>query len=731
MTAAPLTEQGAIRASFPAKLKPLFEFGKYRYKVLYGGRGGAKSWSIARALLLIASERKIDILCAREYQINIGNSVHELLKQQIEALGLTSSYSVTDTRITCLATGSRFFFRGLHNNAAEIKSFEGVSLCWVEEAQAVSAASWDVLDPTIRKPGSEIWMSFNPGSPDDETWRRFVVSPPPNAWVQKISWKDNKWFNPTMNKIRLHALHTDPERYKHIWDGEPEIISDAQVFKGRYLVQEFETPKDARFFQGADWGFAADPTVLIRCFIRGNVLYIDREAYGVGVELDETPQLFDSIDTARKWPIYADSARPETISFMKRRGFHIMPAKKWPGSIEDGIAVLKSFDKIIVHPRCVHTADEFYRYSYKVDKNNGEVLPVIVDAYNHCVAEGTIITTECGSVPIEKVTTSDKVLTREGFKRVLWSGKTGENREVLEISAGGSRLICTPEHLIYTINRGFVKAATVTGEDVLLCLEKQLYTTDLLGTDIQTRDAEATACITSAQLKKTANITRKRYTGTFTKKRMAKSRRASTFITRTGTLTTTRLKIWNVFPPLNMCINTRSRLNGTKSKKNFLNKFDRLQRLGIEAQKAAQNTKKSAGLRIRISRQNRSNARIAARRFFRENSAIKTGSVQTPVNLHGGDNSISTMKKGLAQFAASPFLSINTATRKLVPVRVQTVSARKKPATVYDLAITGQNEFFANGILIHNCLDAARYSLTGYITRGSGMKINPINLRGR
>ena len=717
-----------IALDIPKALLPLLQ--PARYKVMYGGRGAGKSFTVASWLVVLGLQRPLRVLCAREYQVSIKDSVHRLLADRIDALGLSAFYNVTQTSITS-TNGTEFTFKGLHHNAQEIKSFEGADLCWIEEAQAVSAESWDVLIPTIRKQGSEIWLTFNPLSPDDATWQRFVKNPPPGAWVQKVLFSDNPWFPEVLDDERRHLQEIDPELYQHVWLGEPRTISDAQVFKGRYLIQEFDTPEDARFFHGADWGFAADPTVLIRCFIRGNVLYIDREAYGAGVELDETPQLFDSIETARKWPIYADSARPETISFMKRRGFHIMPAKKWPGSIEDGIAVLKSFDKIIVHPRCVHTADEFYRYSYKVDKNNGDVLPVIVDAYNHCVAEGTTITTERGDVPVEEVTTSNKVLTREGFKRVLWSGKTGENREVLEISAGGSRLICTPEHLIYTVNRGFVKAATVTGEDVLLCLEKQLYTTDLLGTDTQKRDAEVTACITSAQLKKTANITRKRYTATFTKKRMAKSRRAFTSITRTGTLTTTRLKIWNVFPPLNMCINTHIPLNGWRIKKFILTALGRSQRNGIKARKAAQSIEKSAVFLTRTLSPNRKRARIAARCFCLMLSAIVTNFARTLANQHGGDNSISTMKKGLAQFAASPFLSINTATRKLVPVRVQTVSARKKLATVYDLAITGQNEFFANGILIHNCLDAARYSLTGYITRGSGMKINPINLRGR
>lgn len=507
-----------------------------RYKVTYGGRGGGKSFTIASWLDIYGVKRPIRVLCAREYQVSIRDSVHRLLADRIAALGLSQFYTVTQTSIIG-TNGTEFIFKGLHHNAQEIKSMEGVDICWVEEASSVSAESWDVLIPTIRKPGSEIWLSFNPLSPDDATWTRFVKNPPPGAWVQKVLYSDNPWFPAVLDEERRHLQEIDPELYQHIWLGEPRTISDAQVFKGRYLVQEFETPPDARFFQGVDWGFANDPTALVRCFIRGNVLYVDREAYGVGVELDETPQLFDSIETTRKWPIKADSARPETISFMKRRGFKIEPAKKWAGSVEDGLAVLKSFDKIIVHPRCVHAADEFYKYSYKVDKNNGDVLPIIVDANNHCVAAGTMIETERGSVPVEQVTTADRVLTREGYKRVLWAGQTGENRDVVEITAGGHTLTCTPEHLIYTVNRGFVRADSLSAEDALFCLD------------------------------------------------------------------------------------------------------------GF--------------------------------------------------------------------------------------IRVQTVAALKKPATVYDLAIDGQHEFFAEYVLVHNCIDALRYALDGYIHRGGGMKINLNNLRGR
>lgn len=355
-----------------------------RYKIFYGGRGGAKSWAFAQELLYQALLRPLRVLCAREYQVSISDSVHKLLCDQITRLGWDCFYTVTKTQIRSV-TGSEFIFKGLRHNAQEIKSLEGVDICWVEEAQSVSRESWDLLIPTIRKESSEIWVSFNPGSPDDETYKRFVLNPPSDAVVVRVGWQDNPWFPATLERERLYCKETDTEAYAHIWGGEPRSISDAQIFKGRFEVKSFETPEDARFFHGVDWGFAKDPTALVRLFVKEDSLYIDAEAYGVGVELDELPTLFDSIDTARKWPIKADAARPETISYMKRKGFNIASAKKWAGSVMDGIALLKSFRCIYIHPRCKHTAEEFRLYAYKVDKNSEDILPVPVDAWNHCI----------------------------------------------------------------------------------------------------------------------------------------------------------------------------------------------------------------------------------------------------------------------------------------------------------------------------------------------------------
>jgi phage terminase large subunit len=321
------------------------------------------------------------ILCAREIQKSISDSVHKLLSEQLEEMGLGGFYDITRDAIRG-QNGTEFIFKGLRANPQEIKSMEGIDICWVEEAQAVSAESWDVLIPTIRKPGSEIWVTFNPLDEQDPTYQRFIVNPSADALVRKVNFDENPYFPEVLRKEMEWLKRRDYESYLHIWEGEVRKISNALVFSGRFKVESFDTPNNARFYHGCDWGFANDPTTLVRCFVDNGTLYIDQEAWGVGVEIDQTPQLFDSVDTARRWPIKADCARPETISYMRRQGFNVTAAKKWQGSVEDGIEHIKTYD-IVIHPRCRHIIDEFNRYSYKVDKQTGDILPVIVDAYNH------------------------------------------------------------------------------------------------------------------------------------------------------------------------------------------------------------------------------------------------------------------------------------------------------------------------------------------------------------
>jgi phage terminase large subunit len=360
-----------------------FLFKPSRYKVMYGGRGSAKSWSVAKALLLLGYSKPLQILCAREIQKSLSDSVHKLLCQQIDAMGLADFYTATKESIVG-ANGTSFIFKGIRNNTQEIKSTEGIDICWVEEAQAVSSDSWDVLIPTIRKNGSEIWITFNPLDADAPTYQRFVVNPPDNAIVKKINYTDNPFFPDTLREEMEWLKAKDYQAYCHIWLGECRTLREALVFCGYFEVEDFETPRNADFYYGADFGFSNDPSTLIRCFIQDKTLYIDQEAWGIGVEIDHLPAFYEKVDGSRKWVIRADNSRPETISYVRRNGFRIQPARKWQGSIEDGIEFLKTFN-IIIHPRCQHTIDEFNHYSYKIDSRTGDILPKIEDSYNHCI----------------------------------------------------------------------------------------------------------------------------------------------------------------------------------------------------------------------------------------------------------------------------------------------------------------------------------------------------------
>jgi phage terminase large subunit len=216
------------RAEFPAKFQFLFQ--PKRYKVAYGGRGGAKSWNFARALLILGAQIKpLRILCAREFQNSIDDSVHRLLSDQIAALGLGGFYEIKKTEIIG-KNGTSFAFEGLRRNATSLKSFEGLDIVWVEEATDVSKASWDILIPTIRKAGSEIWISFNPELDTDETFKRFVLKPPAEAIVVKVNWSDNPWFPSVLAAERDDLMSRDHDSYLTVWEGHCRQALDGAVF---------------------------------------------------------------------------------------------------------------------------------------------------------------------------------------------------------------------------------------------------------------------------------------------------------------------------------------------------------------------------------------------------------------------------------------------------------------------------------------------------------------------
>jgi phage terminase large subunit len=326
-------------------------------------------------------------VCIREIQKSLEQSVKRLIEDKIQKHGLGSYFDIQKAEIKTPGDGL-IIFQGMQNHTAEsIKSLEGYDVAWVEEAQSLSQHSLKLLRPTMRKPGSELWFSWNPDSPDDPVDRLLrTEGRVSNALVVQANWRDNPWFPAELEQERRDDLRANPDEYDHIWEGAYHTITEAVIFRHRVTEEEFDTPPDTRFYFGADWGFAKDPTVLTRSFIEDDVLHIDHEAFGYGVEMDDLPTLFRSVPGSEIWPIKADNSRPETISYMaKRHDFKISAAEKWSGSVEDGVARMKAFRVIKVHPRCPNTAKEFRMYSYKVDRLNGDILPVIVDDWNHAI----------------------------------------------------------------------------------------------------------------------------------------------------------------------------------------------------------------------------------------------------------------------------------------------------------------------------------------------------------
>jgi phage terminase large subunit len=362
--------------------KPLWKNAKRR-NYIHGGRGSGKSHDVAEYCLFRAYQSKIKVLCTRELQNSIADSVYSLLKNKITDMHLDFFFTVYKDRIVG-NNGSEFIFKGIHNNASQIKSMENISIAWLEESQSLSRESIDVIVPTIRAPGSILIFTFNPYKDNDPIYME-MKNATEDDLVIKANYSDNPWFPEELRLEMERDKKNDYQKYLWVWEGECLGLSDAQIFRGKYVVENFETPKNADFHFGADWGFANDPTTLVRSFIVGNDLYIDMCAGKVGCDLEDTPSLFNEVQGSSIYPIYADSARPETISFMRSKHYNVIAAEKWNGSVEDGIQYLRSFSCIHIHERCKAVAEEFDLYQYKVDRQTGEVLRIPVDKFNHCI----------------------------------------------------------------------------------------------------------------------------------------------------------------------------------------------------------------------------------------------------------------------------------------------------------------------------------------------------------
>ncbi len=691
----------------PEKAVSLYQSDK-RYVILEGGRGSAKSWSIADFLLLRGYENKERILCAREIQNSIKDSVHKLLADRITALNLDQVYRVTDKSIRCI-NGTEFLFKGLRHNVQDIKSTEGITKCWCEEAQSVSRSSLGVLIPTIRQEGSQIYFSYNRQSPEDPVHVDFVESGREDVTHINMNYWDNRYFPEVLRKEMEWDKKTDPDKYEHIWCGKPLAHSEAQIFYGKWRIEDFDTHEKVNFYYGADWGFAKDPSTLIRSYEHERKLYIDYEAYEIGCEITDLPKLWKQVPNSDFYTVIADNARPEHISYMNGQGFNVRKSVKGAGSIIEGIKRLRGFEEIIIHSRCTHAIDEFKTYCYKIDRLTGEIGNVPEDKNNHCFVAETPILTDKGYKNIVDIYPGDLVRTRTGFNKVIALYCNGL-KGVKEFNISKYKLTGTDTHEILT-PEGKVRIKDLSPSDYIykwsyICQRikkvkaKQLSLMGSLIEDIQNQKDVLTGITSPVQSTVLPNICIE----LFMKMNMEKSKKDIMSIIRTAILSIMHWTIWLVLPVFSIYrIMQQNIVKKIPIKlKEIWITLDLLQKNGIEAKKAERGIGNMRRTLLNMKKQN--------------------------MNVNNVEKAILLLKRILINFALM-LVNLLIAGQRVLMILLRTVScvikslksinilkqkhAQDRVQMVYDIEVEDNHEYFANDILVSNCVDALRYSTEG------------------
>ena len=384
-----------------------------RTRVFKGGRGSGKTRGLAlRSALRIYQLAEMGVegvfLASREHLNSLDESSMEEIKSAIRSeRWLADYFDIGEKYIRTRNRRIGYAFAGLRHNLDSIKSKARIIGNWTDEAENVSDLAWRKLIPTLREEGdgwqAENWISYNPESPESATHKRFIAQRETDCLVSEVNYTDNPWFPSILEKARQADEQLRPDTYDHIWNGAFLTLTDAQIFAGKFVVDDFEAdPEWDGPYQGGDFGFSQDPAAAVRCWIghdpyeregmgaRGygdNCLWIEYEAGKVALELDDYKTFIgDRIPDFDQYVTRWDSAQPGMISHIKRHGLpRSEGVEKWSGSVEDGIAFIRNFDRVVIHSRCTETAREFRLYSYKVDRLSGDVLPIVVDANNHYI----------------------------------------------------------------------------------------------------------------------------------------------------------------------------------------------------------------------------------------------------------------------------------------------------------------------------------------------------------
>ena len=379
-----------MQINIPDKLIPLFT-SKARFNVAVGGRDSGKSHTIARILILKALDKNCIILCTRHIQKSIKKSSYSLLVKIIKEYELQKHFDITENEIRCLRTGAKFIFEGLYQNIDNIRSLEDVLYCWVEEANKVSYDAWDVLIPTVRIPGNQLFITFNPDQLDDPVYNMFITHQRENALVIFMNYYDNPFISKESKEEIEYCKLNFPEKYKWIYLGECRTTSEARILHN-IVIHDFEIDTSRQPHYGGDWGYN-EPCTLSQSYVYDNELFICREFYENNLDPDMIKNRYSKVEWIRGRNVIADSARKELIALMNTTGmFTFTSAKKSIGQpIKEGAfkfamaMYFKQFKKIHIHEtNCPNACKEFPRWSFETDRND-KILDMVRDGDDHVI----------------------------------------------------------------------------------------------------------------------------------------------------------------------------------------------------------------------------------------------------------------------------------------------------------------------------------------------------------
>lgn len=679
------------------KNKDAWKDDNIKYVINQGGTSSTKTYSILQLLTLLSIKKpyKIDI---------VGLSVPHL-----------KSGVLNDMQTVCRSLGFPFdafykegdkvFKRG--EGSINFLAFDKLGkahggrrdVLYMNEANHLN---YNIAEQLMIRTRKKVFIDYNP---TNAFWvhKNILVNEPDKAILIKSTYKDNPFLEQSIIDSIESRRGDGNNNFWRVYGMGELGIAEGLIFNN-FEQADFDIERFSEYRNGIDWGFSNDPFAFVRVAIENDCLYVCKEIYQTNLlNKDSAPMVKEIV---KNEIVTCDSAEPKSVADFRTYGINAMSARKGAGSIESGIKFLQSFKKIYIHKNCPNIYDEFCNYQWKIDKN-GEALPQPVDAFNHCLVKGTKIITKDGIKNIEDITTSDYVLTRKGYKKVVWSGISDKNRKVYKVlSDKGNLIFATNNHKVLTLN-GFCDIDSLRYDDKILIRRYKCQKANLLkclgvfgDVILNLKDV-----LTENILRAVVYI----YTILFGKNLLVKEKKDMLYTIKTVIAKIMTSQTWKRLHLFSICKDTHNQKKSEKNTKKFLKRITTCEN-GIKAKKALNginNTQKNIiGEFLTCLK---SNAKIVAKHSSLKH--ITTSFVQMLANRHIEEQVELITLLSIANGADTNLLQTNIKMQDFVVGRVLIVQEAGKASEVYDLTVDDCHEFFANGILVHNCIDATRYAL--------------------